>query len=244
MLTVFTTPKPFVGHIDIIQRNALESWRVQFPDMPILMIGSETGAAQVADELGITFVPTVERHLGIPFLSSLFNAALTYSSSNILAFVNTDIILPRGLIEGAEYAYKTHRNFMIIGQRHDIAVTQLIDFKTDWRAELLALTRSLHPVTGIDYFIFNKELWDDLPEMPPYVVAGTSYDNHLVWAASQVGTLIDATDSFLVLHQNHAYRKETIKPWIDYNKSLFDIQYLGHAGMAQERLCMHGDLLL
>ena len=28
MLTIFTTPKPFRGHIGIIQRNALKSWTI------------------------------------------------------------------------------------------------------------------------------------------------------------------------------------------------------------------------
>jgi hypothetical protein len=31
MLTVFSTPKPFVGHSDIIRRNALKSWTLLRP---------------------------------------------------------------------------------------------------------------------------------------------------------------------------------------------------------------------
>ena len=31
MITFFTTPKPFLGHIGIIQRNAIESWKRRIP---------------------------------------------------------------------------------------------------------------------------------------------------------------------------------------------------------------------
>ena len=45
MLTFFSTPKPFVGHIDVIQRNALRSWRQIHPDIEILLFGDDAGAA-------------------------------------------------------------------------------------------------------------------------------------------------------------------------------------------------------
>ena len=33
MLTIFTIPKPFVGHIGVIQRNAIISWLNLSPKM-------------------------------------------------------------------------------------------------------------------------------------------------------------------------------------------------------------------
>ena len=40
MITLFTLPKPFVGHIGMIQRNAIQSWTRLHPDIDILMFGS------------------------------------------------------------------------------------------------------------------------------------------------------------------------------------------------------------
>ena len=36
MLTLFTTPKPFYGHIDVIQRNALKSWTLAAPQAEVI----------------------------------------------------------------------------------------------------------------------------------------------------------------------------------------------------------------
>ena len=58
-LTLFSAPKPFTdAHIDIIQRNAIESW-VRLPDVQVLLLGQETGLEGAARELGATHLPGV-----------------------------------------------------------------------------------------------------------------------------------------------------------------------------------------
>ena len=59
MLTIFSTPKPFVGHIDIIQRNAIKSWTLLHPDVEVILFGDEEGAAEVCQEFGIRHEPEV-----------------------------------------------------------------------------------------------------------------------------------------------------------------------------------------
>ncbi|NBC18953.1 MAG: hypothetical protein GVY18_16755, partial [Bacteroidetes bacterium] len=53
MLTLFTIPKPFAGHIGVIQRNALESWRRLDSDVEIILCGDDAGVAKTADALGV-----------------------------------------------------------------------------------------------------------------------------------------------------------------------------------------------
>ena len=66
MLTLFSTAKPFLGHSGIIQRNALQSWKLLHPDVEVILFGDDEGAAEVARELGIRHEPQVDRHpLGI-----------------------------------------------------------------------------------------------------------------------------------------------------------------------------------
>jgi hypothetical protein len=37
MLTLFTTPKAFSRHINVIQRNALRSWKLLDPDAEVIV---------------------------------------------------------------------------------------------------------------------------------------------------------------------------------------------------------------
>ena len=43
MITIFSTPKPFSGHNEIIQRNALQSWKRLHQDIEILLFGDDEG---------------------------------------------------------------------------------------------------------------------------------------------------------------------------------------------------------
>jgi len=47
MITMFSTPKALIGHIDMIQRNAIRSWQRLDPDIEIILVGDDSGAAEV-----------------------------------------------------------------------------------------------------------------------------------------------------------------------------------------------------
>ena len=57
MLTIFSTPKPFNSHSDIIQRTALKSWTLLHPDVEVILFGDEEGAAEACRDLGIDHEP-------------------------------------------------------------------------------------------------------------------------------------------------------------------------------------------
>ena len=61
MLTIFSTPKPFQGHIGVIQRSALKSWTLLHPDIEVILFGDDDGAADVCHELRFRHEPYVER---------------------------------------------------------------------------------------------------------------------------------------------------------------------------------------
>ena len=50
MLTIFAVPKPFRGHIGVIQRNAIRSWTLLRPACDIILMGNEEGIAEIAAE--------------------------------------------------------------------------------------------------------------------------------------------------------------------------------------------------
>src|ERR1700688_4352288 len=72
-LSIFAIPKPFRGHIDIIQRNAINSWTRLEPRPEILLLGEEAGTAAAARDLGVRHEPGgVRNELGTPLLDDFF----------------------------------------------------------------------------------------------------------------------------------------------------------------------------
>ncbi len=94
MITFFTTPKPFLGHIGVIQRNAIESWKRVHPQAEVTLFGNDEGAAEAARELQIRYVPDVKRNEhGTKYLSPIFDAAQDLARHNCVCYINCDIIL-------------------------------------------------------------------------------------------------------------------------------------------------------
>src|SRR5215470_10391406 len=94
MLTLFTTPKPFVGHIAVIQRNALQSWKCLHPDVEVILFGNDEGVADIARELGLRHIPELDNNeFGTPLLDDLFHKAETAARFSTLGYINADIIL-------------------------------------------------------------------------------------------------------------------------------------------------------
>ena len=54
MLTLFTIPKAFVGHIGDIQRNAIKSWTLLRPKCEVILLADDSGTSEVAEELGVS----------------------------------------------------------------------------------------------------------------------------------------------------------------------------------------------
>ena len=61
MLTIFTIPKPFIGHIGVIQRNAIKSWLNLVPECEIILFGDEPGIQEIAQEFEIMHVPEIRK---------------------------------------------------------------------------------------------------------------------------------------------------------------------------------------
>ena len=55
-ITILAMPKPFKGHIGVIQRNAITSWTKFEPRPEIFLFGHEDGAAECASELGLVHI--------------------------------------------------------------------------------------------------------------------------------------------------------------------------------------------
>ncbi len=208
MLTIFSTPKPFRGHSDIIQRNAIKSWTLLHPEIEIILIGDEYGAAEVAREFGIRHEPEVRRHQkGPKYLDFIFNRACELASKHTLCYVNCDIVLMSDFRRAVELVTAGREPFLMVGRRWDTDVREPLDFSaSDWEQRLHA--RALHGLERhpiwIDYFVFSRDLY--YRKMPPFVIGRPGWDPWIIWHARHSNArVIDASPSVIAVHQNHDY---------------------------------------
>ena len=207
LLTIFTAPKPFTNpHINIIQRNAIQSW-LHLEDVQVMMIGDEPGIAETAKELGVIHVPQVDRDdKGVPTVRSVMSQGHAFSDSPLLCYANADMILMSDLVKAARQVTGQMENFLMVGQRWDLDVTEPVDFSGDWESRLCDEVKrhgEFYTPWGIDYFIFPRQLYTDVPN---FTIGRPAWDNWMVYHASKSwGASIDATRSVTVIHQIHDY---------------------------------------
>jgi hypothetical protein len=209
MITFFSTPKPFRGHIGIIQRNAIHSWKLVHPDAEVILFGNEEGAAETARELGARHEPEVDRNsLGTPLLSSLFDRADLLARHDRLCFLNADILLTGDFLAASTRLAQMHERSLMVGRRCDVDITEPWDFsKPDWGERLRSMARErgrLRPPQWIDYFVFPRGLL--YQQVPPFAIGRPGYDNWLLWKVRSMGVpVVDVTQVVLAIHQNHDY---------------------------------------
>ena len=207
MLTLFTIPKPFRGHIDVIQRNAIGSWTRLGPACEVLLFGDESGMAEVARELQVRHVPQVARNeFGTPLLDDVFHQAQEKARHNLLCYVNADVLLMGDFARAVERMARCPRMFLASGQRWDFDLQQVLTFEAGWEERLaaeVARTGKLQTNWAIDYFLSRRDFWVGIP---PFAVGRAAWDNWLFYHARARGAwLIDLTEQVQAVHQNHDY---------------------------------------
>jgi len=229
VLTIFTVPKPFLGHIGIIQRNAVQSWSRLRPACEIILCGDEPGTEEVAVELKAKYVPSIARNeYGTPLINSVFEQVERMASYQLMCYVNADIILLSDLLDAVRRI--RFRRFLMVGQRWDIDLKEPWDFgQPDWEERLRRYVIDcgvLHPPGGSDYFVFPRD--GAIGKFPPLAVGRPGWDNWFIYSARKLGIpVVDASRAVTPIHQNHDYshvpnrKGETYEgPEGDWNLSL------------------------
>ena len=207
MLTIFSCPKAFRGHVGITQRNAVRSWLSLVPKPEVILMGDDEGVAEVAQELGVRHIPTVARNeFGTPLISALFEEAEKASSFSLMCYVNADIIFLQDFLDGIERVIAGKPGALMVGRRWNVDINELIRFDENWQEALKSLVKRegvLYPYFAIDYFVFPRH---GLGLLPPFAIGRPAWDN---WVIFQARTLrmpvVDMTRSVTVIHENHDY---------------------------------------
>ncbi|MDR2604791.1 MAG: hypothetical protein LBC55_05505 [Desulfovibrio sp.] len=206
-VTLFAVPKAFRGLEKIIQRNAVRSWLRLEPKPEVILMGDDCGTAEICEEFGLRHVPDIRRNdLGTPLLDDIFLKARESADTEVLCYINADIIL-FDIMEAAARALKKFDTFLLVGQRLDYDVTSEQDFShPDHAATFMkeALENGImHTPTGMDYFAFTPGLWENIP---PFALGRTAWDTWLLHDNLQARRpVIDCSGFVTAIHQNHGY---------------------------------------
>lgn len=207
MFTIFTVPKPFVHPLDVIQRNAIRSWRTVYPQAQLILFGDEGGIAALAADVGAEHQAAVAvTPFGAPRLDDVFARADAAARFPLRCFVNSDVVLlddhPKAL-----GALEPFGRLLAIGETWDVPIDSPIDF-TDpgWVRRLRSLALSSGKTRGpfaLDYAVYTAGMFQ---QMPSFAVGRARADNWLVRRALVAGAnVVDLTRSVLAVHQRHDY---------------------------------------
>lgn len=205
-LTIFAIPKAFHRHTGVGQTNAIKSWHALRPQPRILLLGDDDGTAEIAAELGLEHIPHVQRNeFGTPLLKSVFALAHEAVHDGLMMFVNADIIVTSDLMRAIEQV--TFGDVLLTGRRTAMYVRERIDFsQPDWEDALRRRTATqgrLWGPTALDYFVFPHHLFTNVPN---FAIGRGWWDHWLVAEAQRRGvTVVDATPSVMVIHQQHDF---------------------------------------
>lgn len=226
MVTIFTNTRPFKGPFNVIQRNAIKSWLALRPKCEVILFNDEEGTAvKVAKEFGVKCVADVATNeFGTQLLDDVFRQARALAQNEVMAQVNSDIILMNDFLEGIDRvkSWTGDKAFFIVGRRYDININEPLQFAPGWDKafrERLEKAGSLHGMAGVDYWVFPQNFNFD---PPPFNIGRVGMDSWLIYKArSSKIPVIDATEAVTIAHQNHDYpMRKSDSYWIETKRNL------------------------
>lgn len=211
LATIFTIPKPFDGHVGVIQRNAVASWKALTPEMDIWLMGDEAGVGDFAGQAEVNHWPDLRRNeFGTPLLSSAFRAAHKVSASPVLIYCNADVILTDDFARAVERLVDQDmwRHFLAIGQRIDVDIREELDFESmetiDRLGHWVRRGGKRASIACKEYFVFPHGLFESIPD---FAVGRGNWDNWMVHQAKRMDVpVVSLTPVAPVIHQMHGYQ--------------------------------------
>jgi len=207
VLTLFSIPKTFKGHMGVIQRNAIESWTKLEPRPEIILLGNDEGTMELARGLGLRHLPNVARSdHGTPLLGNLFRQAEAAATWPYMCYVNADIILLSDFLRAAKIVQRKFSKSLLVSKRINLDIAEKLNFGTRWEEAIklrASATGKDEHYTGIDVFVFPKGMY---PQIPDFAIGRLWFDHWLIKAVREQNLpVVDASLVAPVLHQNHDY---------------------------------------
>ncbi|MDR1741137.1 MAG: glycosyltransferase family 2 protein [Synergistaceae bacterium] len=214
--TILTIPREFAGDVGVRQRNAIMSWLAMAPESgpsarpEVIMFGDDAGVGRFAREVGAVHVPEIARtDRGTPLFSDALARGQAMASGDVVAYVNSDIVLFDDFLRGIETVQaQGWSRWLLVGCRQNLDMPgEAIDFADPmWREKLRARAISdgvSNGASGKDYFAFPRGMYADVP---PFAIGRSTFDDWMVSFPMLSGfPVVDCTQAVLAVHQNHDY---------------------------------------
>ncbi|QEG21553.1 hypothetical protein [Mariniblastus fucicola] len=246
-VTIFALPKAFVGDANQIQKNAFRSWSQLSPAVDVLLFGDEDGIAEFAAEHEIAHVAQIERNEnGTPLVGSAFSMAHAVSTSPILVYCNSDVILDRSFTDAMEALANQDQfeHWLAIGQRLDVPIDRELDFENDSQRQWLRRrcdshgTKSSHVCK--EYFAFPRNMFQ---AVPPFAVGRGNWDNWMVASVKPDGApVIDLSRQVKAVHQTHDYthmKASRMKCYVSGEEARENERLAGGRNLISGSTCTH-----
>jgi len=207
MLTIFSIPKAFRGHIATIQRNAIASWARLDPRPEIILFGTDEGTAEVAEEMKLRYVPAVAASdHGTPLLDDLFRKAEAAASFPHMCYVNADILLLNDFLAAMKHVLQKMPLSLTVSKRINLDIRERLEFGPDWEQRIRQFARpqwSYEDHRSIDIFAYPKGMY---PQVPSFAIGRLWWDHWLIKAVRERNLpVVDVSLVAPLLHQNHDY---------------------------------------
>lgn len=208
MITFIAIPKPFNGHIGIIQENAIRSWTFLEPKPEIILMGDDEGMKEMAEKFNLCYIPEIEKNeYGTPLYNSIFKEAERLAKYDWLCYINSDVILTSDFITACQDLRGRFPKFLAIARRWNVEISELIDFSDkDWEEKLkekVKLSGKREGHTGSDIFLFSKDTYKEIPD---FTLGRAVFDNWLIYHTRKNNIpVVDMGDMATVVHQYHDY---------------------------------------
>ena len=204
-LAILAMPKPFHGHIGMIQRNAIQSWTHLSPRPEIFLCGGEQGTAEITAELNLARLQNVAYNdSGTPLLNDVFHRARQATDSPLLCYVNCDIILLQAFADAIAILQARLPKFLAVAHRWEIDLIHPLEFDSVHALELSQLPPGFpgHH-TAIDVFVFSRDMYTEVPEL---AIGRAWFDQWLIKdAIAHNIPVVDITKVARAIHQKHDY---------------------------------------
>ncbi len=240
MMTFITTCKPFEGHFNIIQLNAIRSWLRFCPPCEVIILGKTKGVEKIVKEYRLGYIPDVPiNNYGTPLLDGLVKIGSQNASYDTICLINSDIILLDINLSQLFSLTTTLRRYLITARRIDLEIRDLLYYDEKTIQWLMTTIKNLNR-RGNDLFIFRKGTIDHY--VKPLAIGRGDHARLLIYPGLKLKMpVVDATNIITAIHQKHdyshiKYSKKVITRGIDlaytpegkYNEAL--LEYASYFG--------------
>lgn len=202
-----TTCKPILGeNIKNIQSNSINSW-INLPiDKKIIILNKDSSVVDFCNHFEVELITEFESSdlTDLPTFRSMIKSASDFANNDdIIIWSNCDIIFDKTLVDNIIELSSFKKELVLVGRRKELKIDRiLLPFEFD---NLYTSSEKMSDY-AIDYFIFRKNMFDDLPH---FFVARQRFDNYLLSYCIKKYLTIDCTNTINCFHQSHGHGDPT-----------------------------------